>query len=99
MLVSYIFYPRYIRGSVTCLDALLFQTVVPRQKKFRNTQIIMLRSYIKDTANFLDKLKDLGEDVEVLPKQYDKFLQKKVPTEDIIKMADFVLKNNIFEFK
>ena len=37
MLVSYIFYPRYIRGSVTCLDALLFQTVVSRQKKFRNT--------------------------------------------------------------
>ena len=79
------------------------------------------KSYIKDTADFLDKLKDLGEiperailvnaDVvglypsiphtegrEVLRKQYDKFLHKKVPTEDIIKMADFVLKNNFFEF-
>ena len=72
-------------------------------------------SYIKDTADFLDKLKDLGEipegailvtadvvglypsiphteGLEVLRKQYDKFLLKKVPTVDIIKMADFVLK-------
>ena len=38
------------------------------------------------------------EGLEVLRKQYDKFLQKKVPTEDIIKIADFVLKNNFFEF-
>ena len=36
--------------------------------------------------------------LEVLRKQYDKFKDKIVPTEDIIKMADFVLKNNIFEF-
>ena len=73
------------------------------------------KSYIKDTADFLDKLKDLGEipegvilvtadvvglylsiphtdGLEVLHKQYDKFLHKKLPTEDIIKMADFVLK-------
>ena len=32
------------------------------------------------------------EGLEVLRKQYDKFLHKKVPTEDIIKMAGFVLK-------
>ena len=38
------------------------------------------------------------EGLAVLRKQYDKFLHKKVPTEDIIKMADFVLKNNFFEF-
>ena len=73
------------------------------------------KSYIKDTPDFLDKLKDLGEipegailvtadvvrlypsiphteGLDVLCKQYDKFLHKKVPTEDIIKMADFVLK-------
>ena len=73
------------------------------------------KSYIKDTADFLDKLKDLGEipegvilvtadvvglylsiphtdGLEVLHKQYDKFLHKKLPIEDIIKMADFVLK-------
>ena len=79
------------------------------------------KSYIKDTADFLDKLKDLGEipegailvtadvvglypsiphteGLEVLRKQYDKFLHKKVPTEDIVKMADFVLKNDFFEF-
>ena len=79
------------------------------------------KSYIKDTADFIDKIKDLGEipegailvtaDVvglypsiphtegqEFLRKQYDKFLQKKVPAEDVIKMADLVLKNNFFEF-
>ena len=79
------------------------------------------KSHIKDTADFLDKLKDLGEvpegailvtadviglypsiphteGLEVLRKQHDKFLHKKAPTEDIIKMADFVLKNNFFEF-
>ena len=79
------------------------------------------KSYIKNTADFLDKLKDLGEvpegailvtadlvglypsiphteGLEVLRKQYDRFLHKKAPTEDIIKMADFVLKNNFFEF-
>ena len=77
--------------------------------------------YIKDTPDFLDKLKDLGEipegailvtadvvglypsiphteGLEVLCKQYDKFLHKTVPTEDIIKMANFLLKKNFFEF-
>ena len=79
------------------------------------------KSYIKDTSDFLDKLKDLvdmpegailvaadvvglypsiphTEGLEVLRKQYNKFLHKKIRTEDIIKMADFVLKNNFFEF-
>ena len=78
-------------------------------------------SYIKDTGDFLEKLKRVGEipkgtivvtadvvglyssiphdgGLEVLRKQYDKFKDKIVPTEDIIKMADFVLKNNRFEF-
>ena len=32
------------------------------------------------------------EGLEVLPKQYYKFLRKKVPTEDIIEMAENVLK-------
>ena len=32
--------------------------------------------------------------LEVLRKQYDKFKDKIVPTEDIIKMADFVFNNN-----
>ena len=38
------------------------------------------------------------EGLEVLRKQYDKFLYQKVLTEDVIKMADFVLKNNFFVF-
>ena len=36
--------------------------------------------------------------LEVFWKQYDKFTNILVLTEDIIKMADFVLKNNLFEF-
>ena len=75
------------------------------------------KSYLKHTADFLDKLKDLGEipegailvtaDVAGLYPSIPhteglqvllKCLYKKVPTEDIIKMADFVLKNNFFEF-
>ena len=36
--------------------------------------------------------------LEVLRKHYDKFKEKMVPTEDIIRMADFVLRNNLFEF-
>ena len=77
------------------------------------------KSYIKDIANFLDKLKDLceipggailvaadvvglytsiphSEGLEVLQKQYDKFLHKKVLTEDITKMEDFVSKKIFF---
>ena len=69
------------------------------------------KSYIKDAADFLDKLKELGEipegaylvtadmvglcpsiphteGLKVLRKQYGKFLDKKVPIEHIIKMAD-----------
>ena len=33
------------------------------------------------------------EGLRVLRNQYDKFIYKTVPTEDIIKMAEFVLKN------
>ena len=36
------------------------------------------------------------EGLEVLCKLYGMFLHKKLPTEDIIKKADFVLKNNFF---
>ena len=77
-------------------------------------------SYIKDTGDFLEKLKRVGEipkgaifvtadvvgfylgiphdgGLEVLRKQYDKFKDKIVPTEDIIKMAEFVFRNNLFE--
>ena len=78
-------------------------------------------SYIKDTGDFLEKLRATGEipkgailvtadlvglypsiphdeGLKVLQSQYDKFIDKTVPTEDIIKMAEFVLKNNLLEF-
>ena len=35
--------------------------------------------------------------LNVLRKQYDKFMHKKMHTEDIIKMADFILRHNFFE--
>ena len=37
------------------------------------------------------------ESLKVLRNQYDKFIDKTVPTEEIIKMAEFVLKKNLFE--
>ena len=78
-------------------------------------------SYIKDTGDFLEKLRVIGEirkrailvtadivglypsiphdeGLRVLRNQYDKFIDKTVPTEDIIKMAEYVFKNNLFEF-
>ena len=38
------------------------------------------------------------EGLEVLRKQLNAFDNKSVPTEDLVKMAEFVLKNNYFEF-
>ena len=78
-------------------------------------------SYIKDTNDFLFKLKNLGkipenaflvtadvvglypsiphgEGLEFLRKQLNAFDNKSIPTEDLVKMAEFVLKNNYFEF-
>ena len=78
-------------------------------------------SYIKDTDDFLEKLRAIGEipkrpilltadvvglypsilhdeGLKVLRNQDDNFIDKTVPTEEIIKMAEFVLKNNLFEF-
>ena len=79
-------------------------------------------SYIKDTNEFLLKLKNLrkvpdnailitadvvglypniphNEGLEVLKKRIDNFYEKSIPTEDLFKMTEFVLKNNYFEFK
>ena len=66
--------------------------------------------YIKDTGAFLEKFKRVEEinkgailvtaDVVGLLEflwKYDKFQYKIIPTDDI-KMVDFMLKNNIFEF-
>ena len=78
-------------------------------------------SYIRDTGDFLAKLKTAGEvpkgvilvtvdvvgpypriphreGLGILKKQYENYPSKKVSTEDIGKMADFILKNNLFEF-
>ena len=38
------------------------------------------------------------EGLKVLWKQHDKFIDKTVFTEDMIEMAEFILKNNLFEF-
>ena len=78
-------------------------------------------SHIKDTNDFLSKLKNLkkvpdnaisvtadvvglypiiphNEGLEVLKKQLDNSYEKSIPIEDLAKMAEFVPKNNYFEF-
>ena len=40
----------------------------------------------------------LYEDLEVLKKQLDNFYEKSIPTEDLVKMAEVVLKNKYFVF-
>ena len=78
-------------------------------------------SYVKDTGDFLEKLRAIGEipkgailvtadvvrlyasiphneSLKVLRNQYDKSIDKTVTTEDIIKMTEFFLKNNLIEF-
>ena len=39
-----------------------------------------------------------SEGLDILKKQYENYPNKKESTEDIVKMADFILKNNLFEF-
>ena len=78
-------------------------------------------SFIRDTNDFLSKLKILkkapdnailvtadvvglypsiphDEGLEVLKKQLDNFYEKSIPIEDLVKMAEFILKNNYFVF-
>ena len=40
-----------------------------------------------------------GKVLDILKKQYKKYPNKKISTEDTGKMADFVLKNNLFTIK
>ena len=39
-----------------------------------------------------------NEDLEILKKQLNSFDEKSIPIEDLVKMAELVLKNNYFEF-
>ena len=79
------------------------------------------KSYVKDTGDFLEKLKSLGkipynsilitadvvglypsiphgDGLEYLHSKLEERSEKKIPSEDLVKMAEFVLKNNYFEF-
>ena len=46
------------------------------------------------TDDLLVKLKNLGKIPEVLRKQLNAFYDKSIPTEDQVKMGEFVFKNN-----
>ena len=56
------------------------------------------RSHIKDSGDFINKIKNIS----TIPKDPNLvilfYTNKKVLTEDLVKMAKFVLKNNYFEF-
>ena len=60
-------------------------------------------SYIKDSNDFKSKIKntDIPNDalcLSALREALDKRTHKEIPNENLIKMAEFVLKNNFFEF-
>ena len=119
-LVSYIFYPIYIRGSVSCWDTLLFWAQVPHRKLFGILRSSFAASSGRRKILYINYRWDLGEKtegvilvttdmvgiyssishiegLEVLCKQYGKFLHKKVPTEDI-KLAENVFLSLISSF-
>jgi len=79
------------------------------------------KSYIKDSSDFLAKIKELGkipedsflvtcdvvglypsiphsDGLRTLERRLKERTEINVPTEDLVEMADFVLKNNVFEF-
>ena len=79
------------------------------------------RSYVKDTQDFLEKIKHLGKvpsnailvtadvvglypsishgaGLEALNEKLEERVENKIPSSDLVNMAEFVLKNNYFEF-
>ena len=82
---------------------------------------LVLRSYVKDTNHFLEKLKELGKvqsnailvtadvvglypsiphdtGLKALHEKLEERNDESVSTADLVNMADFLLKNNYFEF-
>ena len=59
----------------------------------------VLKGAILVTADFVGLYPSIphSEGLDILIKQYENYPNKKVSREDIVKMADFVLKNNLFE--
>ena len=119
--------PEIDRGLCKVLRPVISNCEIPTEKVLEfldhHLQPIVKQgeSYIRDTGDFLAKLKAVGEapkgtisvtayvvglypnmshreGLEILKTQYENYPNKKVSTEDIGKMTDFVLKNNLFEF-
>ena len=80
------------------------------------------KSYIKDTGDFLEKLKNLGNTpsnailvtadvvgpypsipheagLQALYEKVEEMADKKILSTDLLEMAEFILKNNFFEFE
>ena len=80
------------------------------------------KSHIKDTSDFLEKLKNLGNipsnamevtadfvglylsipydaGLQALYEKLEERIDKKIPPTDLVGMAEFILKNNFFEFE
>ena len=78
-------------------------------------------SYIRDSGNFIDKMKRIGkvpegsflvtadvvgiypsipqkEGILALKSKLEEQTSSKIPTNDLVKLAEFVLKNNFFKF-
>ena len=59
-----------------------------------------LKTWIIVTPNALGLITSIShnEGPKILKKQFDSFDEKWIPSKDFVKMIEFVLKNNYFEF-